>query len=155
MCSAIAMTYACVLQYYIYHRPANSIYVWIQTPAYVFGALSEIFVVVTGLEVAFVKAPANLRVLVSSVFWMAIAAGAAIGIALSPVSKDPYMVWTYAGLAGGVFLAGCVLFVCFWDSIMIRQELSENVGVEGPIFENTTAEMAGKDGTDALAVKVG
>lgn len=152
MCSSLAMLWACVLQYYIYKSPPNSIDVWIQAPAYVFGALSEIFVIITGLEVAFLKAPPNLRVLVSSIFWMAIAAGAALGIALSPVSKDPHMVWTYAGLSCGVFLAGCAVLVCFRHSI--QGEMPVVVGIEGQDPSNTTAELAGKDGTDVLAAKV-
>lgn len=147
----MAMLWACVLQYFIYNRPEQSINVWIQAPAYVFGALSEIFVVITGLEVAFIKAPANLRVLVSSVFWMAIAAGAALGIALSPVSKDPHMVWTYAGLSCEVFVAGCVLFMCFRHSI--RKEVPVVIGVEGGDQSSTTAELASKDGIDPLAAK--
>jgi POT family proton-dependent oligopeptide transporter len=146
------MLWACILQYYIYKSPPNSIDVWIQAPAYVFGALSEIFVIITGLEVAFLKAPADLRVLVSSIFWMAIAAGAALGIALSPVSKDPLMVWTYAGLSCGVFLAGCAVLVCFRHSI--KGEVPVVINVEGQDPSGTTAELAGRDGTDPLAAKV-
>ncbi|KAI1612054.1 POT family protein [Exophiala viscosa] len=150
MCAALGMTYACVLQYFIYHRPANSIPVWIQAPAYVFGALSEIFVIVTGLEVAFLKAPENLRAFVSSIFWITLAVGAAIGIALAPVSQDPYMVWTYAGLAIGVFLAGCVFFVCFRHSIAGEVPLTVGFEVaEQPVFDGP-----GPAGSDPLNGKL-
>lgn len=47
---------------------------------------------------------------------MTIAVGAAIGIALTPVSQDPYMVWTYGGIAVAAFLAGCVFWICFRDA---------------------------------------
>jgi hypothetical protein len=41
-----------------------------RTPAYIFGALLEILVIITGLKVASLKASADLRVLVSSIFWL-------------------------------------------------------------------------------------
>ena len=109
------MVYACVLQHYIYISPPASINVWIQAPGYIFGSLSEIWVLVTGIEIAFNNSPENLRAVVTSVFWVTIAVGAAIGIALTPVSQDPYMVWTYGGISVAAFLAGCVFWVCFRD----------------------------------------
>lgn len=51
------MVYAAVLQHYIYILPPNSIHVWIQAPAYVLVAFSEAFVIITGLELAYTKAP--------------------------------------------------------------------------------------------------
>jgi POT family proton-dependent oligopeptide transporter len=132
MCSSLALLWACVLQYYVYNSPPSSIDVWIQLPAYVFGALSEIFVTTTGLEAAYLKAPADLRVLVSSIFWMVIAAGAALGAALSPVSKDPHMVWTHAGLSCGVFLAGCAINITFaW----ILDQISSYVSINDTVFD--------------------
>lgn len=55
--ASLSMVYASVLQHYIYISPAESIHVWIQAPAYVLVAFSEAFVIVTGLEIAFTKAP--------------------------------------------------------------------------------------------------
>lgn len=55
--ASMSMVYASVLQHYIYISPPESIHVWIQAPAYVLVAFSEAFVVITGLEIAFTKAP--------------------------------------------------------------------------------------------------
>jgi POT family proton-dependent oligopeptide transporter len=55
--ASIAMVYAAVLQHYIYNSPAESIHVWIQAPAYILVAFSEAFVIITGLELAYTKAP--------------------------------------------------------------------------------------------------
>jgi POT family proton-dependent oligopeptide transporter len=52
-----SMVYASVLQHFIYTSPSKSIHVWIQAPAYIFVAISEAFVIVTGLELAFTQAP--------------------------------------------------------------------------------------------------
>ncbi|KAJ5767052.1 uncharacterized protein N7511_004668 [Penicillium nucicola] len=54
---SFSMVYASVLQHFIYTSPSNSIHVWIQAPAYIFVAMSEAFVIVTGLELAFTNAP--------------------------------------------------------------------------------------------------
>jgi hypothetical protein len=55
----------------------------------------------------------SLRSFISALFWITIGIAAAICIALSPVSQDPYMVWTYAGLGIVGFVAGCTFFLCF------------------------------------------
>ncbi|RGP68723.1 putative ptr2-di-and tripeptide permease [Fusarium sporotrichioides] len=98
MFASISMAYAAVLQHYIYRSPPNSIHVWIQAPAYILVALSEAFVIITGLELAFTQAPKNLRSVISALFWMTIAVAAAICIALGAVSQDPYLVWMYASV---------------------------------------------------------
>ncbi|OAL45536.1 POT family protein [Pyrenochaeta sp. DS3sAY3a] len=111
--ASFSMVYASVLQHYIYTSAPNSIHVWIQAPAYIFVAFSEAFIIITGLELAFTQAPVNLRSFISALFWLTIGIAAAICIALSPVSQDPYLVWMYASLAIVGFVAGCLFFLCF------------------------------------------
>jgi POT family proton-dependent oligopeptide transporter len=139
------MVYACVVQHFIYHSTPSSINVWVQTPGYVLGSLAEIWVLVTGIEIAFNNAPENLRAVVTSVFWVTIAVGAAIGIALSPVSQDPYMVWTYGGIAVAAFIAGCVFWLCF------RNTARESI-INGLELETQMSHEAAK-GNGELSVK--
>jgi POT family proton-dependent oligopeptide transporter len=113
---SVSMVYASVLQHYIYVSAPNSIHVWIQAPAYVLVAFSEAFVIITGLELAFTKAPQTLRSLVSALFWLTIGVAAAICIALAPVSQDPYLVWLYGSLAIVGFVGACALYLCFRNS---------------------------------------
>lgn len=129
--AAIAMVYACVLQHFIYKSPPNSLHVWLQAPAYVLVAFSEAFVIITGLELAFTHAPKqyvslihqtwnsdlivlSLRSVISAIFWLTIAVAAAICIALSTVSQDPYLVWMYGAVGVSGFVAGCGFFLCFY-----------------------------------------
>lgn len=112
--ASVSMAYASVLQHYIYTSAPQSIHVWVQAPAYVLVALSEAFVIVTGLELAYTQAPTNLRSVVSSLFWLTIGVAAAISISLSPVSQDPHLVWMYGSLAIVSFVAGCVFYACFF-----------------------------------------
>ncbi|KAJ5975430.1 Major facilitator superfamily domain general substrate transporter [Penicillium waksmanii] len=131
---SVSMVYASVLQHYIYISPANSIHVWTQAPAYIFVAISEAFVIVTGLELAFTHAPKNLRSFISALFWLMIAIAAAICIGLTPVSQDPYLVWMYGSLAIVGFVAGCGFYLCFRKSDSLDPDTSgliEGVPIEG------------------------
>lgn len=140
------MAYACILQHFIYNRPPHSIYIWIQAPAYVFLALSEIWVVSTGLEIAFMKAPQALRAFVSSIFWMTVAAGAVIGMIMAPVSKDPYMVWLYGSLAICAFISGSVFYIWFRDSAKQGTEMAG----QGAILDGVAETAARDKASDAL-----
>ncbi|KAH7024402.1 POT family-domain-containing protein [Microdochium trichocladiopsis] len=148
--AALAMTYCCVLQHFIYASPEeNSIDVWLQTPAWIFMALSEIWVVVTGLEVAFLKAPESLRAFISSMFWLTIAFGAAVGIGLSPVSKDPYMVWLYGGIAVAAFVSGVLFYLWF------RNDIANGIVPAGEVSALTGVEVEKVKGIEAGKVSVG
>jgi len=125
--AAVAMAYAAVLQHFIYKSPPNSIHVWIQAPAYILVAFSEAFVIVTGLEIAFTKAPESLRSFVSALFWLTIGIAAALCISLTPVTKDPEILWLYTSLAIITFAAGCVFYACFRNSLE-----------DGPVIESTS-----------------
>ena len=48
-----------------------------------------------------------------AIFLFTNAFGAAIGCALSPVSKDPYYTWLFCGLAVACFTSGCLFWFCF------------------------------------------
>ncbi|USP80440.1 hypothetical protein yc1106_07714 [Curvularia clavata] len=132
--ASVSMAYASVLQHYIYKSPPNSIHVWIQAPAYILVAFSEAFVIITGLELAYTKAPTSLRSLVSSLFWLTIGIAAAICIALAPVSQDPYLVWMYGSLGIVGFVAGCALYICFRNSfeevpVIVGSEAGDEVDI--------------------------
>jgi len=121
LCGSFAMTWAAVLQHYIYKTSNCGTYaggkgckspliVWIQTGSYVLIALSEIFASITSLEYAFTKAPKNMRSLVSAYALFMTAISAAIGEAFVPLSTDPLLVWNYGSMAVVAFFAGLI----FW-----------------------------------------
>lgn len=127
MFGAAAMVYAAVLQYYIYKPcrdhpgscgtnysdiPAH-VHVAIQAPAYFLIGMSEILASITGLEYAYTKAPASMKSFIMSLFLVTNAFGSALGIALSSVSENPKMVWTYSGLGVACFLAGILFWFTF------------------------------------------
>lgn len=129
--AALSMVYAAVLQSRIYAAPPcysspsncqaghiafsesrykpNQINVLWQAPAYVLIALSEILASITGLELAYAKAPENMKSFIMSLFLLTSAAGSALGMLIAPFGKDPWLVWFYgalalaAGVTGGFF----------------------------------------------------
>ncbi|KAK9468052.1 POT family-domain-containing protein [Lipomyces arxii] len=130
MFAALAMAYAAIVQQIIYNAGPcyeyplmcdasnggtipNRVHVAIQTPAYFLIAMSEIFASVTGLEYAYTKAPVSMKSFVMSMFLLTNAFGAAIGIAISPASKDPGLVWSYTVLACVTLFFGCMFFLLF------------------------------------------
>ncbi|KAF7334656.1 Peptide transporter PTR2A [Mycena venus] len=119
---AAAMGWAAVLQYNIYQTNpcgyaaatctdpttgnprVSPLNVWIQAPAYILIALSEILASITGFEYAFTKAPANMRSLVMALFMGTSAMSAVLGEGFLWLAADPLLVWNYAVmgvLAGG------------------------------------------------------
>ncbi|KAJ4303591.1 ATP-dependent DNA helicase chl1 [Kalmusia sp. IMI 367209] len=127
--ASLAMAYAAILQSHIYasapcySQPSNcdagkiadgkyepnQVHIAWQAPAYILVALSEILASITGLELAYAKAPENMKSFIMSLFLLTSAAGSALGILIAPSATDPYLVWFYGGLAvaagatGGVF----------------------------------------------------
>jgi proton-dependent oligopeptide transporter, POT family len=136
--ASISMAYAAIVQHLIYITgpcydqplacypdvPANNIHVAIQTPAYVFIALSEIFASITGLEYAYTKAPANIKSFIMSIFLLTNALGAALGIALSSTSVDLKLVWMYTGLSVATLIAGILFWMIFRSYNNVEEELN-------------------------------
>lgn len=129
--ASLAMMYAAIVQHLIYstgpcydspHCPAsevdgvaygNHIHIAIQTPAYVFIGISEIFASVTGLEYAYTKAPPTMKSFVQSMYLLTNAFGSAIGMALTPVAYDPAILWMFVGLCCASFSAGVIFWLTF------------------------------------------
>ncbi|KAL9056497.1 MAG: hypothetical protein Q9162_002872 [Coniocarpon cinnabarinum] len=118
--ASAAMICTTVIQYYIYKTgPCGSymndcddtspISVFVQILAYVLIAFSEIFASITGLEYAFTKAPENMRSLVTGLFLLQSAFGAALQQAFVALSEDPLLEWNY-GVAAVLAAVGCVGF---------------------------------------------
>ncbi|CAN6619063.1 peptide transporter Ptr2p [Trichomonascus vanleenenianus] len=141
MAATLAMVYAAIVQHLIYQagpcydqplacpasdngRIPNDIHVAIQTPAYIFIGLAEIFASVTGLEYAYTKAPANMKSFIMSMYLLTNAFGSALGIALSSTAVDPKLLWMYTGLAGATFVAGWVFYFIFRHYNKLEDELN-------------------------------
>ncbi|ORY08312.1 PTR2-domain-containing protein [Basidiobolus meristosporus CBS 931.73] len=113
---ALAMMSSALVQNEIYRRQdlgLPKVSVWLQIPAYILIAISEIFASITAIEYSYTHAPDSLKGLVSAFSLLPNAAAALICIFLSPVSKDPYLTWNYASIAIVCFLFGIGFWLMF------------------------------------------
>ncbi|OAL57338.1 MFS general substrate transporter [Pyrenochaeta sp. DS3sAY3a] len=158
---ALAMTFAAVTQKLIYstgpcyNRPLaceasdggrrpNNISVWIQTPTYCLLAIGEILGFVTGSEYAYNKAPPGMKTIVQALVQLSACAAGALGMAISPVAKDPSLVAMYSCLAGAIIFFAFLFWLFFrkWDArddeLNIRQEETKPVS---PTSDGREVEM--------------
>jgi proton-dependent oligopeptide transporter, POT family len=130
--AGLGLAYAAIVQHLIYsagpcyYEPTecpegqingvsvpNHVHIAIQTPAYVFIGVAEIFISVTGLEYAYTKAPPNMKSFVQSIYLFTNAVGSAIAEGLVPVSEDPKFIWMYTGVGCSSVATGIIFFFLF------------------------------------------
>ncbi|KIH86438.1 oligopeptide transporter [Sporothrix brasiliensis 5110] len=84
--------------------------IWWQVPNVALGAMSEIFINVTAYELAYARAPPNMRSTVVALFLFMTALSSALGEILIPAINDPTLIWAWA--APGIALF--VQTIIFW-----------------------------------------
>lgn len=152
VCACLSMIVAAAIQHFIYEKSpcgtsASScetppeLSVWVQTPAYVLIAFSEIFASITGLEYAYTKAPKNMRSLVTGVFWFTHAFSSAVAQAFVPLADDPLLVWLYTTIAIITFVGG----MGFWWNFRSLDEQDDKLNAL-PEGEYTFGKDAAKRG---------
>jgi len=140
--ASMSMLYAAVLQHFIYKAGpcygtplcaaseidgvahGNNIHIAIQTPAYMFIGISEIFASVTGLEYAYMKAPPSMKSFVQAMYLLTNAFGYAIGEAFVPLVGDPKIMYLFAGLCAGSFAVGVLFWVLYHHLDRIEDEVN-------------------------------
>lgn len=91
----------------------NDISVWVQTPVYFLLAFAEILGFTTLSEYSYSEAPKNMRTLVQALGQVASGVGSALGIAVSPLSDDPKVMYLYAGLASVMGTCAAMFWIVF------------------------------------------
>ncbi|OCF62322.1 POT family proton-dependent oligopeptide transporter [Kwoniella mangroviensis CBS 10435] len=127
MLGCINMIYGAVLQWKVYKtspcgyyastadvcEDVSSISIWALTPLQALPAIGEIFVMVTGYELAYTRAPARMKGLVYAICLFSSAISSAIGLACSNAIQDPYLIWPYVALAVACFICAVIFPVFF------------------------------------------
>lgn len=130
--AALCLAYAAIVQHLIYsagpcyenpggcpegmdgdRKLPNNVHIAVQTPAYIFIGLAEIFISVTGLEYAYTKAPPTMKSFVQSLYLFTNAFGSAISEALVSVAVNPKYTWMYTGVSVSAFITGCVFYFLY------------------------------------------
>lgn len=78
----------------------NDISVWVQMPVWFILAVAEILGFATISEIAYEQAPKGMKSVVQAVTQLTAGLAAVLGIALSPITKDPTLVILYSVIAG-------------------------------------------------------
>ncbi|WRT67628.1 uncharacterized protein IL334_004600 [Kwoniella shivajii] len=125
MLGCINMIYGAVIQWRVYNTSpcgyaastcedgVSSISIWALAPLQIVPGIGEIFVMVTGYELAYTRAPARMKGLVYALCLFSSAISAAIGLACANAIQDPYLIWPYVALAVACFICAIILPVCF------------------------------------------
>ncbi|KAF7903138.1 uncharacterized protein EAF01_006187 [Botrytis porri] len=107
--------------------------IWWQLPQWMIGGISECFCNVTALELAYSRAPANMKGLVTSMYLFATALSAAIAQACTPSLVDPYLIWPYVAPA----VLGTLMAIWFYflyrhldDDEYVRGGVGDTLGEE-------------------------
>ncbi|KAM0192693.1 hypothetical protein ACHAPI_008052 [Fusarium lateritium] len=131
--AALCLAYAAIVQHLIYNAGPcydspggcaagqddegnalpNHVHIAIQTPAYIFIGVAEIFISVTGLEYAYTKAPPTMKSFVQSIYLFTNAFGSAIAEALVSRAKDPDYLWLYVGVGISSAVTGVIFYFTF------------------------------------------
>ncbi|KAI4247378.1 MAG: hypothetical protein L6R42_009636, partial [Xanthoria sp. 1 TBL-2021] len=106
-------------------RLPNDINVWVQIPVYFVLAVGEIFGFVTASEYAYSKAPPDMKTIVQALVQLTACVGSALGMALSPVAKDPDVLVMYACIAGVMVLAAVLFYWRFEKYDKIDEEMNQ------------------------------
>lgn len=101
----------------------NHVKVWIQAPIYVIIAISEILGFTTLSEYSYSKAPRHMKTVVQAMRQVTAGVAYALGMGLSPLSKDPQVLWMYVGLAVTLTITG----VAFWMIMGLYDRVDENL----------------------------
>ncbi|KAF2027053.1 oligopeptide transporter [Setomelanomma holmii] len=105
-------------------RIPNHINMWAQLPVYVALAIAEILGLVTASQYSYSHAPKDLRSVVQAMVQLSACFGSVLSIAISPATRDPWLVTVYTSIAGA-FAVCAALFWCIFcehDGGLICQE---------------------------------
>ncbi|KAF7342262.1 POT family-domain-containing protein [Mycena venus] len=91
----------------------NHVNVWVQTPIYVLEGLGEVFSSPSAYEYAYDAAPPSMKSLLQAVLVGMGALAVLLGLAISPLYRDPLLVISYGVLAGMMLLTTVVYFFAF------------------------------------------
>jgi POT family proton-dependent oligopeptide transporter len=126
----------------------NNVSVWVQTPVYFLLAFAEILGFTTLSEYSYSEAPKNMRSLVQAMAQLSSGVGSALGMAVSPLSKDPQILYLYAGLAVTMIVASPIFWLTFrgYDEMEAYKEVQRNDSDGNPaegLMNSTTSQLDG------------
>ncbi|GKT71994.1 oligopeptide transporter [Colletotrichum tofieldiae] len=101
----------------------NAVSIWVQAPLYFILAFAEILGFTTLYQYSYSEAPKNMRSLVQALGQLSSGVGSALGMAVSPLSVDPLVLYLYAGLAVLMIMSAFAFALAFkkYDEVHEQQ----------------------------------
>jgi len=116
----------------------NRLNVWVQAPVYIIDGLGEIFFDLASQEYAYNKAPDNMKSIIQAVLSASSGAGAALGFALYPVARNPYLVYMFSALAATMFVTAIAFWLVFRKYNGMDAELNNREAGSGTCVARAT-----------------
>ncbi|KAJ7877799.1 MFS peptide transporter [Mycena leptocephala] len=91
----------------------SKISIWVQLVNVAITAISELFVNVTSYEMAYARAPPNMKAAVFSICLFMSALSSALAEILTPFTEDPKLVWVYIGPAIALFIQTTIFWILY------------------------------------------
>lgn len=116
--------------------------IWFLAIPFAVGGISELFVNVPAYGIAYSRAPANMRGLVSAINLFSTAVAYIIGLACSSVVTDPYLTWIFGGpaIAGGVLTV--IFYITFRHIDSEETVFSQRETIEAAPSEDSSSQKA-------------
>ncbi|KAJ7452210.1 MFS peptide transporter [Mycena latifolia] len=89
----------------------SKISIWVQLVNVAITAISELFVNVTSYEMAYARAPPNMKAAVFSICLFMSALSSALAEIITPFTEDPTLVWVYIGPAIALFIQTAIFWI--------------------------------------------
>jgi len=127
----------------------SPISVWVETILYILGAASECFANTAAYEIAYIRAPENMKGLVMALFLFASSISAAISTSATASLVDPYLIWPFVATAiAGFIFAGIFLYL-YKDlhKVMEAERLEKETKLKEHYYEYINAKNGEKDST--------
>ncbi|KAK6204531.1 proton-dependent oligopeptide transporter, POT family [Scheffersomyces amazonensis] len=88
---------------------------WQDVSLYILSGAGECFANITAYELAYTRAPPEMKGLVMAIFLFMSAISAALSEAVTPALIDPYLIWPFAGIAIATVVAAVLFLIQFWN----------------------------------------
>ncbi|KAK6462583.1 POT family-domain-containing protein [Scheffersomyces coipomensis] len=95
---------------------------WQDVSLYILSGAGECFANTSAYELAYTRAPPEMKGLVMALFLFMSALSAALSEAVTPALIDPYLIWPFAGIAIATFVAAAGFFWQFRNLHIVMEE---------------------------------
>ncbi|KAF9464099.1 POT family-domain-containing protein [Collybia nuda] len=124
---AASMVISAILQWRVYETSPCGYYastctigttvsplsIWIQMPLYTLPAIGELLVILTSYELAYTRAPQQMKGLVFSLVLFMGALSSALTLIVSPFFLDPNLIWPFVGVGVGCVISAILIWLFF------------------------------------------